>query len=219
MLYYVARFTESGRQCISYAVSDHPAGPFVDLNPEPFVCQLDQGGSIDPEPFVAPDGSLYLLWKNDGSRAAACRVALQPAAQRRWTHAAGRTASPDPKDQAWEEPLIENPTMYFHDGKYYLLYSANWYEGPNYAVGYAVCDSPSGPCTSPGHADPRLRWAARGAGETSFFTDADGSLWLAYHAWIVPNVGYPVGMRQLHLERVTFEGGDLQAGQPMSDDQ
>ena len=208
ILYYVARFIESGRQCISYAVSDNPAGPFVDTNPEPFICQLDEGGSIDPEPFVAPDGSLYLLWKNDGN---CCSLPVwlysQPLSED------GRTLLGEPqrliqKDQAWEEPLIENPTMHFYEGKYYLLYSANWYEGPNYAVGYAVCDSPIGPCTKPQEM-PILVSAGRhvGPGGASFFTDGEGSLWLAYHAWIVPNVGYPVGMRQLHLGRVTFEDG------------
>lgn len=208
ILYYVARYEESGRQCISYAVSDSPEGPFVDASDEPFLCQLNEGGSIDPEPFTAPDGARYLLWKNDGN---CCGLPV-------WLYSQelsedGRTLLGEPHrliqmDQFWEIPLIENPTMTVHEERYYLLYSANRYEGPDYAVGYAVCETPVGPCVKP-QEEPILTSAGRhvGPGGAAFFTHADGTLWIAYHAWIVPNVGYPVGMRQLHLGRVTFENG------------
>ena len=61
------RHTASGRQCISVAVADHPAGPFVDASTEPLVCTLDLGGSIDPSTVADDDGSLWLLWKSDGN--------------------------------------------------------------------------------------------------------------------------------------------------------
>ena len=53
------------------------------------------------------------------------------------------------RDQDWEDPLIENPSLTLHDGKYYLVYSGNWWESPAYALGYAVCESPLGPCVKP----------------------------------------------------------------------
>ena len=34
---------------------------------ESLVCQRMPGGSIDPSPFRDDDGTLYLLWKNDGN--------------------------------------------------------------------------------------------------------------------------------------------------------
>lgn len=208
ILYYVTRFVEGGRQCISYAVADDPAGPFVDPNDKPFICQLDEGGSIDPEPFVDADGTLYLLWKSDGN---CCGFPIwiysQPLSED------GRNLLGDPQrlitlDQGWEAPLIENPSMTLHNGTYYLLYSANWWESADYAVGYAVCESPLGPCQKP-QESPILASAGRhvGTGGAAFFTDLDDTLWVAYHAWIVPNVGYPVGMRQLHLGRVHFQNG------------
>jgi len=55
------RYRTAERQCISRAVSDNPAGPFVDERSEPLVCQLELGGSIDPSPFVDADGTPYLL--------------------------------------------------------------------------------------------------------------------------------------------------------------
>ncbi|MDQ5828631.1 MAG: family 43 glycosylhydrolase, partial [Actinomycetota bacterium] len=60
-LYYTAASAASGKQCIGHALSDSPGGPFVDRDEEPFICQVDPGGSIDASPFV-DDGTLYLFW-------------------------------------------------------------------------------------------------------------------------------------------------------------
>ena len=210
ILYYVTRYQESGRQCISYAVSDSPAGPFVDANDGPFICQLDEGGSIDPEPFIDADGSLYLLWKSDAN-------ALE---QDPWLYSQrlsddGRTLLGEPvrlitRDQDWEEPLVENPSLVLHNGVYYLIYSANWWEGGNYALGYAICAGPSGPCEKPWDepffALPTNRIGSEiGPGGGSFFHDHDGDLWLAYHAWRAPSAGYVAGgQRRLSLARIEF---------------
>jgi len=69
VMYYTARYTTSGKQCVSYAVSTTgPAGPFVDNSTSPWLCQLAIGGSIDPSPFVDPaNNQTYLVWKNDGN--------------------------------------------------------------------------------------------------------------------------------------------------------
>ena len=42
-------------------------GPTSTTRTRPLVCQADQGGSIDASPFRDDDGSLHLLWKNDGN--------------------------------------------------------------------------------------------------------------------------------------------------------
>ena len=41
----------------------------------------------------------------------------------------------------------EGSFTFKHDGTYYMMYSANFYAGPNYAVGYATADAPLGPYT------------------------------------------------------------------------
>lgn len=41
----------------------------------------------------------------------------------------------------------EGSYTFKHDGTYYIMYSANFYGGPNYAVGYATGNSPLGPFT------------------------------------------------------------------------
>jgi GH43 family beta-xylosidase len=46
------------------------------------------------------------------------------------------------KDRRWEEG---STTLRWVDGRYYLTYSANNWETPQYGVGYAVADKPLGP--------------------------------------------------------------------------
>ena len=46
-----------------------------------------------------------------------------------------------------------------------------------------------------------------GPGGEAFFTDTDGNLWLAYHAWAAPYVTYPRGAWSLRIGRVRFEKG------------
>ena len=213
ILYYVTRYKVAGRQCISYAVADSPAGPFVDPNRQPFVCQLDEGGSIDPEPFVDVDGSLYLLWKSDAN---ALNRDANIYSQRLSDD--GRTLLGEPvklitRDREWERPLVENPSLVLQDGVYYLMYSGNWWEGGNYALGYAICDGPSGPChkplDEPFFAIPSNDIGGEiGPGGGSFFRDHDGNLWIAYHAWRSPSAGYVAGgQRRLSIAPVEFEDG------------
>ena len=54
-------------QAIGVAVSDRPAGPFHPAGDGPLVCQIGEGGSIDPSTFVDRTGTRYLVWKNDGN--------------------------------------------------------------------------------------------------------------------------------------------------------
>jgi beta-xylosidase len=208
VLYYTARFREAGRQCISRAVSDSPTGPFKDDTIGPFICQLDIGGSIDPSPFVDDDGQAYLLWKNDGN---CCNrftgIWIQKLSEDGLS-LTGDAVELIRQDQFWEHPLVEGPSMVKQDGIYYLFYSGNWWEGMDYAVGYAVCETALGPCTKP-QKKPIFAWKgkAMGPGGQEFFEDPDGNLWMAYHAWTAPDVGYPGGSRSLRIEPVRFIDG------------
>src|SRR5688572_8355087 len=207
LMYYVAREEDIDRQCIGVAVSDDPDGPFIDPNDEAFICQANLGGSIDAHPFQDDDGKLYLLWKNDGN-CCGFEVAL-------WI----QELSPDgmnligepvkliERDQPWERPLIENPAMVLHNDRYYLFYSGNWWESHEYAIGYAVCETVTGPCEKP-LSEPWFKFKppVMGPGGEAFFTDTEGNLWMAYHAWTGADVGYPSGKRSLHIDLVTFEG-------------
>jgi beta-xylosidase len=208
ILYYTARYREAGRQCISRAVSAQPAGPFRDDSTQPFVCQLALGGSIDPSPFVDTDGVAYLLWKNDGN---CCGRPVSLWVQRLTDDGLALEGEPVElirRDQLWESPLVEAPVMVEHDDQYYLFYSGNWWESHTYAVGYAVCESVTGPCVKP-QREPIFEFTQQvmGPGGQELFHDAEGNLWMAYHAWTAPLVGYPEGERSLRIEPVTFVDG------------
>ena len=206
--YFVARDTQSDRQCIGLAVADNPIGPFSDDSQEPFICQVELGGSIDPYPFRDVNGKLYLYWKNDGNCCAKpVDLWVQPLSDD------GLRLTGDPKelierDQPWEIPLVENPAMVENDGSYYLFYSANRWDSHEYAVGYALCETVTGPCEKPLD-EPIYMYTMDvfGPGGESVFAQADGDLVMAYHAWSPPNVGYPQGVRSLRIDPLNFVDG------------
>ncbi|HEV3133456.1 MAG TPA: glycoside hydrolase family 43 protein [Acidimicrobiia bacterium] len=207
VLYYTTRAHDPDRECLSRAVSKEPGGPFVDDSSGPLVCPPD-GGAIDPSPFVTADGRAYLLWKSD---ATAGIVAQELAPD-------GLSLVGDQRplvqaDQAWESGVVEAPSMVGYAGRYYLFYSGNNWSTAGYAIGYAVCDSPTGPCTKPA-GGPWLASTSRaeGPGGEDVFVDANGQPWMTLHAWVRGKVGYPQGARNLFVVRLTFVDGAPVAG-------
>lgn len=208
LLYYTARDKASNKQCIGLALADAPQGPFRDRSETPFICQTDEGGSIDASPFRDADGTLYLYWKNDGN------CCMKPA------YLYGQQLSPDGtelvgepvrlarNDAPWEGSVVEAPTMWLHDGGYYLFYSGNGYAGERYAVGYAVCEGPLGPCVD-AEENPILASDLTepplvvGPGHQTVIEDADGQTWLMYHVWQVSS-GIRTDTRQVWLDRLDW---------------
>jgi beta-xylosidase len=83
--------------------------------------------------------------------------------------------------------VVEAPTLWKHNGKYYLFYSANNYAGPDYAIGYAIADEVTGPYAKPTQqpllATSMNNGAAIGPGGQDIVLDKDGEPWLIYHSW------------------------------------
>lgn len=209
VLYYTTTHRASGRQCISRATSDDPVGPFVDDSSEAMICPLDLGGAIDPSPFVAEDGTAYLLWKNDGN---CCDIPTRLWAQ---SLSDDRLSVVGPArelmgaTQRWEGGLVEAPSMAEHEGTYYLFYSANAWNSDRYAIGYATCEQPTGPCAKPRGA-PWLGSSqeARGPGGQELFRTGDGALQMVFHAWAFGEVGYRNGgFRSLFTLGIDFVDG------------
>jgi hypothetical protein len=190
VLYYSVRDAALGRQCISAAVSPSPGGPFVDASPGPMVCQASNGGSIDPQPFVAPDGTAYLLWKSDdnalGTRTRIGGEQLGPDG----LSLAGPRPALLTADEPWQDGVVEGPAMVAASGHYYLFYGANHWDTPGSAIGYAVCTTPLGPCAN--HAVTRPWLAGQGPivgpSGPDAFVDAQGTVHLAFAAW-APGAG------------------------------
>ena len=215
VLFYSTRDTRTGDQCISRAVSLLPQGPFVDTSADPFECQLNLGGSIDPDAFVDADGAQWLVWKSQGTASGTPPQLWAQAIGGDWKFLAGRPVPLLRPDQPWEGGVVEAPTMFRSGGRYYLLYSGNDWNTAAYAVGYAVCRAVTGPCTKP-RARPVLAVHAdeAGPGSATVFTDAVGHLRIAFHAWTIPHVGYPGGQRSLHLGTLGVSGDALAISEP-----
>lgn len=219
VLYYTTKHAATGLQCLSRAFSALPEGPYVDTSTEPFVCQTDRGGSIDPSPFTAADGSPWLAWKSEGT--------LEGEPTRLWTAPltsdggafAGEAVNVLSTEEPWEGPIIEAPSMIVEGGRYHLFFSGNRWETADYAIGHAVCDGPAGPCRrAPADAVLRSDATRSGPGGGEVFRSVDGRLLLAHHAWSPSNVGYPSGARRLHIDEVTIDGDavSLRSRQPTS---
>jgi beta-xylosidase len=196
VLYFTARHRESDQQCVGAAVSADPLGPFVDAGDKPLVCQHKLGGTIDASPFRDADGKLYLYFKNDGNDDSA-RTETWLWGQR--LSADGLRLEGDPvklltNDRPWEGIVVEAPTMVRGPGGYTMLFSANdfaWQPRDRlsrYAMGYASCQGPLGPCTDAPenpilHSyNHREMGCLSGPGHQTLFEVA-GRQFLVFHAW------------------------------------
>lgn len=225
VMYYAAP-AYSGDQCIGTATATAVQGPYQPVDSGPIVCDYGAGGSIDPTVVVDGSNQAWLLWKTDGN---CCQLPTWIKSQRLaadgLTVAAGSAANTIlGQDQAWEdgsgggrEPwkrLIEGPTMVAQGGVYWLLYSANWWNSSSYAIGYARCTSPAGPCVKP-HNGALVGSGPSGSGPggPDTFVGSNAQLWLTYHAWDPAAVGTTAnGIRTMRLSRLDLSGASPVVG-------
>jgi beta-xylosidase len=206
VVYYTALDKETQRQCVGRAVSSSPEGPFTDESERPLICQDDEGGSIDASPFEDADGTRYLLWKNDGNAVGVDTwIYAQPLSDD-GLELVGEPVQLIKQDQAWEGHLVEGPFLWLRDGTYYLFYSANDYGSAAYAVGYAVCEGPLGPCSKP-QSEPILATTDDAAGPGHcVLIEHDGRTWMVHHAWPPDAVGSALPGRTMWLTELTWDG-------------
>jgi beta-xylosidase len=218
VLYYSTPDEATGLQCVSYAVSALPDGPYVDTSSGPLVCQADRGGSIDPSPFRDAEGRPWLVWKSEGTvDGEPTRLWSQPLTED------GRGLFGAPTEllttaQPWEHPIVEAPSMArLADGSFHLFYSGNRWETSAYGVGHARCDGPAGPCRRTASSPVLAAHPSEaGGGSGEVFIDVDGSPKLAYHAWDPSAVGYPGGLRRLRIGAVRVTPDGAAAVEPLA---
>jgi beta-xylosidase len=212
VLYFAARSRALVLQCIGAATARVVQGPYSSTAPEPLVCQPQLGGSIDPQPFVDSDGTAYLLWKADANAIGQISVIFAQPLRPDGLALAGEAVPLLRHDAPWERPLIENPALLAVDGAHILLYSGGWWESAGYATGYAVCDTPLGPCAKKTTTQPVLagRGAQAGTGGASVVTGPAGDHWLVHHAWTADAIGYGAGgVRSIDFVSLRWDGKQL----------
>jgi glycosyl hydrolase family 43/S-layer family protein len=199
---FAARTGSGGRRCIATARASSPLGPFESFGTEPFVCEPDPNGALDPFLLVDDDDVPWLIWKNEG-----VPVGHPTLSSRRtgfWSRALsddGATWRPGSStnflietteaDRPWQGTVIENPALVAWDGAYFLTYSANQYDSTAYATGWARCSTPAGPCTEPSTQPLLVSDDVRlGPGGPAPFVDRDGVLRVGYHGWNPPFTSY-----------------------------
>jgi arabinan endo-1,5-alpha-L-arabinosidase len=205
LMYFVVRSKKYWRQCIGVAQSQDPAGPYASTSDEPLVCQTDEGGSIDPASFKHPNGKRYLLWKNDGN---CCRLPtwlyIQELSQDGLT-LVGEPVRLITTSLPWEGELIEAPTLFLKDNRYYLFYSASAYYDKRYATGVAVSDQLLGPYTkqeSPILSSGMAGSSWIGPGGQDVVIGPDGETYLAFHGWDKYQI-----RRALYIEKLYWRDG------------
>ncbi|MCW2827100.1 MAG: putative glycoside hydrolase [Marmoricola sp.] len=200
--HYLAAYSAAVRlsprhSCIGIASSASPLGLYRDPSSTPLVCYRPAAlGAIDPDIFVDPrTGKAYLLWKDEGvHNTHPPRLVIRQLDATGTRFAAGSAKRLlVTRDQAWEGSVVENPSMVYHGGRYYLLYSGNSWRTARYGVGYAICKSPAGPCSKPTRT-PLLAsgGAISGPGGADALVDEGGRLRMVYAAWNAGRVG-PTG--------------------------
>lgn len=193
LLFFTARERASNRQCTGVAHSRSPLGPFASDADKPLVCQRSLGGTIDASPLRDADGALFLYYKADAN---AVGQPTEIFVQR--LTASGMELTGEPvallrNDQPWEAHVVESPTMTRHGDDYILFFSANhfgWEPQQRlspYAMGYARCTGPMGPCTD-APANPILysfndpvAGCLSGPGHQALF-EAQGKTMIVFHA-------------------------------------
>ena len=195
LLYYTASDRRKNAQCIGVAVASDALGPFVDAAAEPLVCQTNLGGSIDADAFRDADGKLYLYFKNDGNRVHARTSLWGQALAPDGLSVSGQPVELIKDDQGWEDRVVEAPTMVKSPAGYELFFSGGFFgwndnEAPlsPYAMGYASCSGPLGPC-KPAKENPILHsfndreaGCLSGPGHQSIFT-VGARTFISFHAW------------------------------------
>ncbi len=160
---------------IGVAVADKPEGPYKDHLGKPLIDKFHNGAQpIDQYVFRDKDGAYYIIyggWKH-------CNIA------RLKDDFTGIVPMKDGTlfKEITPDKYVEGPCMFIKDNKYYFMWSEGGWTGPDYAVAYAVADSPFGPFKRAGRILQQDSTVARGAGHHSVIHNAVTDKWfIVYH--------------------------------------
>ncbi len=200
-VYYVGR-KRGGPLSLAVATADKPTGPWTDHGP--LIGQ--EMGSIDAFPVVDTDGTLYLIWKEDGnSRNKPTPLWIQKLSAD-GLKLVGQMKELFRNDAPWENNLVEGPAVIRRGDYWYLFYAANACCGRacSYGQGVARAKNLLGPWEKYAN-NPIIigneKWKCPGHG--TLVRDQAGRDWFLYHAYAADTFIY-VG-RQGVLDRVNWK--------------
>ncbi|WP_215224655.1 glycoside hydrolase family 43 protein [Echinicola shivajiensis] len=192
---------------IALAESDNPLGPFRQT-----VKQAIEGDGKMIDPFFYRDqkGKAYLYFvkvANGGNRIYMAEMKEDLSGIKRETVKLCIEAT-----EPWENmenanwTVTEGPSVLFHNGYYYLIYSANDFRSKHYAVGVSVSENPTGPWKKMDN-QPMLSQdllGVPGTGHGDYFSVGD-ELYYVFHTH---NSADRVGPRKTALIKQDFIGQD-----------
>lgn len=196
---------------IAIAKSQSPLGPFVE-----HAVLTGPTKQIDPYIFFDDDGKIYIYYVklSGGNKIHVAEMNEDLTAIKQETSQLCIEAT-----DGWEVTdrirVAEGPTVLKHEDKYYLFYSANHFENRDYAVGYAVSDSPLGPWIR-FNGNPILSWGflgVHGTGHGDFFKDKNDNYLYVFHTHYDNSRVQP---RLTAIIRGEFSHGNNQANPRMS---
>jgi beta-xylosidase len=160
---------------IGVAVADKPEGPFKDHIGKPLIDKFYNGAQpIDQFVFKDKDGQYYIIyggWRH-------CNIGKL---NKDFTGIVPFSDGVMFKEIT-PQNYVEGPFMFIRNGKYYFMWSEGGWTGPDYAVAYAIADSPFGPFERIGKIlQPDVN-VGMGAGHHSIIHDAKRDFWyIVYH--------------------------------------
>lgn len=227
--YYMAYSARNNSDSLRIAVatSDSPTGPFVDVNPDLIK---EEGSYIDGHFFIDEDDTAYFYYVKDNYENIVdgnniSQIYVQEMSEDLLDLVGEPELLLEP-DQEWEDPTgdfqwNEGPFVLKHEGLYYLMYSANFFGGENYAIGYARSTSPMGPFEK-SEENPilssDLEQEVSGPGHNSVTVGLDNeTLYAVYH--IHTDSENPSGDRRPAIDRLFFEDGQMKIDGPTTTEQ
>lgn len=191
---------------IAMASSASPLGPFINQNNSVISSNKK---IIDPYVFIDDDKAyLYYVRLDNGNKIYVAQLNddfnnIKPKTTMLCIEAT----------DSWENTLnvkwtvVEGASVFKHNNLYYLIYSANDFRNPNYAVGYATSISPLGPWNKYEN-NPILSKndiGINGSGHGDFFKDNSGQLYYVFHTHYSNSLPLP---RKTALVKLNFETQD-----------
>lgn len=123
---------------IGVAVADRPEGPYADAIGKPLIGDYHNGAQpIDQDVFIDDDGQAYIYYGGHKYANVAKLNADMVSLGRFDDGSTFRNITP--------ENYVEGSQMLKHNGVYYFMWSEGGWTGADYAVAYAMADSPLGP--------------------------------------------------------------------------